>query len=281
MKRAFGLFLGLGVLSLTCGVASAQHVHSVPHTTTHYDTVRHGNHFHNVPHTTTHHDNVVHYGTDYIPHTTTHIDAVRHRGHIDYVPHTTTHLHPVYPGSGVLLNPGERIISSTPVVSSGAVISTTPVISSSGVITQPPPATLSATSPAFIGSTVRSLKPNAIPYTGRGVKILMPREIDASVNYLLDGVQDGEIRSGEEQMLKQKGTYEIRFSRGETADGRDLGEARYTITEGSYRFAVTEKGWDLFREKEVDPAALVAPSLNRTPKKNALPAIPVGEPIAQ
>lgn len=277
MKRAIGLFLVLGVFSLTCGSASAQHVHSVPHTTTHNDTYRHGSHYHNVPHTTTHYDNVLHYGPDYVPHTTTHVDAVRHAGHVDYVPHTTTHLHQTYPGSGVFLNPGERIISSTPVISSGSVISSTPVISSSGVVTQPPPATLSS-STINSSSTVRVLKPNMVPYTGRGVKIMMPREIDASVNYLIDGSQDGEIRSGEEQMLKQKGSYEIRFSRGETPEGRDLGEARYTITEGSYRFGVTEKGWDLFREKELDAASMVAPSLNRSPRKNALPSLPVAEP---
>lgn len=119
------------------------------------------------------------------------------------------------------------------------------------------------------------LKPNVIPYTGSGVKILMPSNIDASVNYLIDGIQDGEIRSGEEQMLRRKGSYEIRFSRGETPDGRDLGEALYTITEGNYRFAVTEQGWDLLRERDADAESLIAPSLNRSPKKNLLPSIPV------
>lgn len=76
----------------------------------------------------------------------------------------------------------------------------------------------------------------------------MPSNIDASVNNLVDEVREGEIRSGQEQLLKEKGIFEIRFSRGETADGRDLGEAKYSITEGKYRFAMTEKGWDLFRE---------------------------------
>ncbi len=277
MKRAIGLFVGFGFMSLSGGFVMAQHVHSVPHTTTHYDSVRHGVHYHNVPHTTTHYDSFVHYGPDYVPHTTTHVDAVRHRGHTDYVPHATTHLHPTYFGAGVLLNPGERIISSTPDISSPSIVSSTPVISS-GVVTQPPPSTLSVNSISS-GTTVRSLKPNSIPYTGRGVKILMPRELDASVSYLIDGVQDGEIRSGEEQMLKQKGTYEIRFSRGETPDGKDLGEAKYSITEGSYRFAVTEKGWDLFRDREVDTAEMAVPTLNRSPKKNSLPAIPTGDTV--
>jgi len=270
MNRIFGSWaIGALMLGMTSSAAFGQHVHSVPHTTTHYDTVRHGGHYHNVPHTTTHFDNVVHYGPDYIPHTTTHVDAVRHNGHVDYIPHTTTHLHPTYPGSGVLLNSGERIISSTPVIPSSPM-----------VITQPPPATLSSSSIAVPGqSTVRVLKPNAMPYTGRGVKIMMPAELNASVNYLIDGARDGEIRSGEEQLLREKGSYEIRFSRGETPDGRDLGEAKYSITEGSYRFAVTPKGWDLFREREVDNASLVAPTTNRSPKKNSLPSLPADTPI--
>jgi len=143
MNRIFGSWaIGALMLGMTSSAASGQHVHSVPHTTTHYDTVRHGGHYHNVPHTTTHFDNVVHYGPDYIPHTTTHVDAVRHNGHVDYVPHTTTHLHPTYPGSGVLLNPGERIISSTPVIPSSPM-----------VITQPPPATLSSSSIAVPGQS--------------------------------------------------------------------------------------------------------------------------------
>jgi len=108
---------------------------------------------------------------------------------------------------------------------------------------------------------------------------MMPAELNASVNYLIDGARDGEIRSGEEQLLREKGSYEIRFSRGETPDGRDLGEAKYSITEGSYRFAVTPKGWDLFREREVDNASLVAPTTNRSPKKNSSPSLPADTPI--
>lgn len=62
--------------------------------------------------------------------------------------------------------------------------------------------------------------------------------------------------------------------------GKDLGEARYSILEGRYRFAVTEEGWDLFREKDVDDAALAVPTLTRSLKKNALPAIPSSAPLA-
>ena len=92
------------------------HFHSVPHTTTHTDFVRHGNHIDAIPHTTTHVDRVPHttirlrsslypqqyYGRQnnsrqsvarqiYVPHTTTHLDRVRHGNHSHVVPHTTTH----------------------------------------------------------------------------------------------------------------------------------------------------------------------------------------------
>jgi hypothetical protein len=268
MKKFLGILVGSALVCVAPSVGFAQHVHSVPHATTHHHNVGHGGHVHHVPHSTMHYDNHVHYGSHYYPHVTSHVDAVRHYGQIDYVPHTTTHLHTTYPNSGVILNPGERIISSSPVISSGPT-----------VVTQPPPVTLASSIVASSPTTVRALKPNMLPYTGRGVKIFMPTTIDASVNYLIDGSRDGEIRSGEEQLLNEKASYEIRFSRGETPDGRDLGEARYSITEGVYRFAVMPKGWDLFREKEVDEAALVAPTLNRSPKKNTLPTLPADTPI--
>ena len=35
-------------------------------------------------------------GHGYVPHTTTHFDAVPHGNHHDYVPHTTTHFDPIH-----------------------------------------------------------------------------------------------------------------------------------------------------------------------------------------
>ncbi len=58
------------------------------------------------------------------------------------------------------------------------------------------------------------------------------------------------VHSGEDQLLRLKGSYEVRFSRGVTEEGRSFGEARYTITEGVYRFDVSADGWELYREGE-------------------------------
>ncbi len=266
-------FVCLAVVAFTGGSLCAQHYHAVPHTTTHYDTMQHGDHFHSVPHTTTHFDHVPHYGPDYVPHTSTHYHANWHNGHIDYLPHTTTHLHPTYPGSGYLgsgyASPG-YLGSGTIMNPGGIIASSTPTI-----ITQAPPATLpSSIASSSSPQTYQTLKPNTVPYTGQGVRILMPREINATVNYLVDDKQVGQIRTGEEQLLSGRDKYEIRFSRGASADGRDLGIARYSLTEGTYRFAVTEKGWDLFRERDTEQAPVLAPALNQLPKANTLPAVP-------
>ena len=101
------------------------------------------------------------------------------------------------------------------------------------------------TSPVVAAS---ALVPNRLPYTGPGIVIRLPADLNAEVNYLVDDVEQIQIRSGEENRLKLKGQYNVRFSRGVTDDKRSLGEARYSLIEGHYVFAITEKGWDLLRE---------------------------------
>lgn len=124
-------------------------------------------------------------------------------------------------------------------------------------------------SPATTVTT--SVVPNALPYKGPGVTIKLEEEVGGSVNYVIDGKESAQIQAGQQQTLTSKGKYEIRFSRGKAEDGRDFGLARYTITEGNYHFTVTDKGWDLLRDKE-------QPNLVTTPiqspsgiKTNALP----------
>ena len=107
--------LTLSLLAFSAVSANAQHMHVVPHTTTHYDTYRHGNHTHTVPHTTTHYDQVLPGSSNYVPHTTTHFDTYRHGNHTHTVPHTTTHLDPVYPstyGAGYRTNYGSVYVPS-------------------------------------------------------------------------------------------------------------------------------------------------------------------------
>lgn len=91
---------------------------------------------------------------------------------------------------------------------------------------------------------------NKLPYNGPGVLVRLPRTIAGEVNYLVDDSEHLIVHSGEDQLLRLKGSYEVRFSRGVTSEGRSYGEARYTITEGVYRFDVSANGWELYREGE-------------------------------
>lgn len=230
--------VGVCLIVLAAGrQAFAQgHYHSVPHTTTHYDMVRHGNHYHRVPHTTTHYDHVYHNGPDYYP------------------------TYPSYPNYSSSY-PSQVIVPSSPVINS----------SPSVVYSAPSISTPSTSAPSVSSSSTNvALKPNLLPYNGPGVKIRLPKELGGEVSYILDKSIPGEIRAGMEQHLTKKKSFEIRFSRGVNSEGVDLGEARYTISEGLYAFAITDKGWDLFRQPDApsakDPTATEPPL-----KANKLP----------
>ena len=103
-------------------------------------------------------------------------------------------------------------------------------------------------SAAYAGPS--SLPPNRLPYKGAGVIVRLPSDLGGEVNYVLDGAEHLVIHPGDEQRLDSKGSYNVRFSRGVTEDGREYGEGNYTITEGVYRFAVTDRGWELYREPD-------------------------------
>lgn len=123
-------------------------------------------------------------------------------------------------------------------------------------------------------TTVTTVRRNAVPYTGPGVTILLSQETGGEVTYLVDGREEVTIRSGQEQTLPKKGSYEVRFSRGRTDDGRDYGIARYTITEGTYAFEVTDRGWDLYRQPDVDAVRGVSTTTTPTVRTNTIPVRP-------
>ena len=104
--------------------------------------------------------------------------------------------------------------------------------------------------PADVRPASATAPVNKLPYNGPGVLVRLPRTIPGEVNYLVDDSEHLIVHSGEDQLLRLKGSYEVRFSRGVTSEGRSYGEARYTITEGVYRFDVSANGWELYREGE-------------------------------
>jgi len=173
----------------------------------------------------------------------THLHKVWVGDHWEYVPHTVPNGNVVYPSYP----------SNNVVYPSTTVVNTTPTVVS-----------------------------NALPYKGPGVTIALEEEVGGTVNYVIDGKESATIQAGQQQTLTAKGKYEIRFSRGKSEEGRDFGQARYTITEGNYHFTVTDKGWELLRDKEqpnlvTTQAQAASPSgikTNALPPKNALPTAP-------
>ena len=179
---------------------------------------------------------------------------------------------------------GERIISSSPVITSERVISPSPVITSERVISSSPSISnerVISSSPSISserGVSSTPIKENSLPYKGPGVTIRLTKETGGNVAYLIDGVEEATIEAGQEQTLTKKGKYEIRFSRGRSSEGKDFGQARYTISEGAYDFEVTDKGWELRRDKDSSPTASASASPSGL-KTNALPPKPVANSV--
>lgn len=237
MKRGF-IVGSLIATFLASTPVSAQHTHSVPHSSTHYDAVRHGNHFHNVPHTTTHYDQVYHNGPDYVPHTSTHYDQYYHNGHIDSVPHTTTHLHPTYPntyGVGGGYYQPQQFGYPSPLVQPNN------MLPNQGVITTPPPSTIVANKIPVNGNRV---VPRNRP-DGKSIVLSNPKDNGGTVSYTVN-TYSYTIRPGESQTLALDRDWVIKFDNG-------LGkQITYRLGEGRYEFAVSpESGWDVARRPEI------------------------------
>ena len=83
--------------------------------------------------------------------------------------------------------------------------------------------------------------PNALPvnYPGR-ILLLNPEQNGGEIHYLLAG-DPFFMEAGMMQDMKMNSTL-IRFDRGPGFD-----EARYTLRPGTYKFVVTDQGWDLVK----------------------------------
>jgi hypothetical protein len=99
-------------------------------------------------------------------------------------------------------------------------------------------------SPAYVGLPLPNVDPISdapaeADYRDR-IILQNPDENGGPVNYVL-GETPFAMDAGMRQDVRLV-TTEIRFAR-----GPGLGEARYSLRSGTYRFVVTEKGWDLNR----------------------------------
>jgi len=76
-----------------------------------------------------------------------------------------------------------------------------------------------------------------------GVMVYNPKKTKAAVKYSLNGAHSYTMQSGQSQALPGGTTWKIKFHR-----GGEYGESEYALSEGGYRFAITDKGWELYRE---------------------------------
>lgn len=190
-------------------------------------------------------------------HVDVHHDYVRHGGHVDVQHHPVYHEthHPTYYQQPQYVYPQTYYQQ--------------PVQQSQYVQPQPTPPAQPAANQM---PRVRTAS-NMLPYQGQGVAISNPQ--DGSVNYTLDDAHNYTMGAGQSQKLTSKGAWIITFGR-----GGDLGNAKYTLTEGTYEFVVGDHGgWDIRRKAEASrtaeapppPAAPSAPAVNELPRTATRP----------
>lgn len=105
------------------------------------------------------------------------------------------------------------------------------------------------------------------PREGAGlpIKITSPADAGATLAYSLNQYEYV-IQPGESQMLTNDREWIITFDR-----GGDFGTARYTLFPGSYEFALTEKGWEIYHDADVSKLMPKSEGEKTTPK-NPLPS---------
>lgn len=81
-----------------------------------------------------------------------------------------------------------------------------------------------------------------VPAAAAPIRIVNPPDCDTTLNYAVNDYTY-EIKPGETQELTQDRTWVIEFDR-----GGDFGSAQYTLEPGTYTFASTDKGWELYHQ---------------------------------
>jgi hypothetical protein len=100
---------------------------------------------------------------------------------------------------------------------------------------------------SYAGSSYAEPAQLAAAYNGPGVALRNPTE--HTLNFTVDGQKQMEAGPGETVRLTEFADYQISFDRGD-----NFGTATYTIYEGTYEFTPTDRGWELFRQKDDDAA---------------------------
>ena len=79
------------------------------------------------------------------------------------------------------------------------------------------------------------------------IVIIVPDQEGATIDYLLNGTERT-IRSGQTQSFGNDRMWVIEFDR-----GANYGTARYTLSPGTFKFKVTDRGWELMRSASDSP----------------------------
>ena len=253
--------LSVAVMGLLGGSAEAQHVHG-------------HHHHHNVPmviqpqhvHTSHHHHDAAGHRIDDAGH---HIDqAGHHTGNVGvydngmrsypslntnggYISNGVYYQYQTTPSIGGVSQPLMQNVVSQPFVQNVVPLQQPQIVQSGSVIQQttykPPQNTLP-------GTVVQANN------TGGKIKILNPSDSGGEIRYSLNGTEYS-IKPGYSQNLDNDRSWVINFGSGGTK-----GDVRYTLSAGTFKFKVTDAGWDLAR-------AVEQPTIS-----NALPPAPAPEP---
>jgi hypothetical protein len=238
MKIFSCLLTALLVVAPLATLARAQHIHSVPHTSTHLDTFRHGNHYHTVPHTTTHYHNYLHNGPDYLPYSS---------GYRSYMPSYSSYYYPGYSSySGYSINP----YALTPSLNYPSAIAPSLNLGGGGVVAAPP---------AMAGAAIAANKipagaaaANRPAGAGGSITLINPADSGGPIAYAVNTFTYT-MQPGETQTLPLDRDWTIRFENGM---GKQL---TYRLNQGKYRFTVTaDAGWNILHV--ADNVAPPAPS---------------------
>ena len=132
-----------------------------------------------------------------------------------------------------------------------------------------PTATASVAAPTITAPST-TMATNSRPVQKIAVKFVNPEEFGVAMNFAVDGIAQS-VPSGFTQSLDATSTSVIEFNRGE-----GLGNARYTLSPGTYEFQYGDSGWQCFKKSSPGLIANIGNSVptNSTPRRQG--AMPGG-----
>ena len=168
--------------------------------------------------------------------------------------HSTGHLHLGYGGYGYGGYGGYGGSGYYPTYGSGYV--------NSGVNYYTPPVVVQNVVPSNVVPYSIQTSSNGTVANGGTIKIVNPSDSGGEVSYTLNG-NPYSIKPGHAQTIQNDRLWTVAFGSGGT-----VGNVRYSLQPATYKFKVTDGGWNLFKAQEQTNVA-----------NNPLPPAPEPEPL--